>query len=97
MSDVATQAEVDMLRANLDEKLAELKRRAVHVKEVLTPAHYLQNPWIRVGIAAAVGIAIGAGARRDGGESLLHSVLRAGLSTAGIVAVQKLLSAPRSE
>lgn len=96
MSEGASQAEVDALRANLDEKLAELKRRAVHAKEVLTPATYLQSPWVRVGIAAAVGFALGASSRRDG-EDLLHSVLRAGLSAAGVVAVQKLLTAPKSE
>ncbi|MEO8846332.1 MAG: hypothetical protein ABI591_26940 [Kofleriaceae bacterium] len=97
MSEGASQAEVDALRANLDEKLAELKRRAVHVKEVLTPATYLESPWVRVGIAAAVGFALGAGARRDGGEGLFHSILRAGLSSAGVVAVQKLLTATKPE
>lgn len=97
MSEGASQAEVDALRANLDEKLAELKRRAVHAKEVLTPATYLQNPWVRVGIAAAVGFALGSGSRRDGGEDMLHSILRAGLSAAGAVAVQKLLTAPKPQ
>jgi hypothetical protein len=97
VSEQTVQADVDVLRANLDEKLAELKRRAVHAKEVLTPATYLQNPWVRIGIAAAVGFAIGAGARRDGGEGLFHSILRAGLSSAGVVVVQKLLTAPKPE
>ena len=95
MSEPATQADVDLLRAHLDEKLAELKRRAVHAKQVLTPATYFRSPWLRVGIAAAVGFAIGAGARRDGGGSWLHSILRAGLSSAGVVVVQKLLAAPK--
>lgn len=79
-----TQGELDALRANLDEKLAELKRRATHAKVVLTPATYLDDPWVRCGIAALLGFAIGSGSRR--------ALLRTGLGIAGVVAVQKLLA-----
>lgn len=54
-----TQADVDQLRANLDEKLAELKRRAVHAKEVVAPLQYLASPWMQVGLAALFGFMIG--------------------------------------
>ena len=79
-----THAELDALRANLDEKLAELKRRATHAKVVLTPATYLDDPWVRCGIAAVLGFAIGSGSQR--------TLLRAGLGLATIVVAQKLLS-----
>jgi hypothetical protein len=55
--------DVDQLRANLDEKLAELKRRAVHAKEVVAPLHYLASPWTHVGIAAVLGFMIGSFSR----------------------------------
>ena len=79
-----SQAELDALRANLDEKLAELKRRATHAKVVLTPATYLDDPWVRCGIAALLGFAIGSGSQR--------ALLRTGLGIAGVLVAHQLLA-----
>ena len=57
---------VDELRDSLNAKLNELHRRAVHAKQVVTPATYVANPWLRIGLALAAGALVGDQARRGG-------------------------------
>lgn len=57
---------VDELREALNAKLGELHRRAVHVKEVVTPATYVANPWLRIGLGLVAGAVVGDQARRGG-------------------------------
>ncbi|CAN5897775.1 hypothetical protein BH11MYX2_BH11MYX2_06250 [soil metagenome] len=48
-------------RANLTEKLDELRRRELTVRETIAPIRHLRHlasPWVRVGLAALVGMSI---------------------------------------
>ncbi len=45
----------------LVEKLHELQRRARRAKTLLSPSTYLDNPWVRFGLAATVGYLVGRG------------------------------------
>jgi hypothetical protein len=45
----------------LVDKLRELQRRARVAKTMLTPSTYLDNPWVRLGLAATVGYLVGRG------------------------------------
>ena len=57
---------VDELRDALTDKLGELHRRAVHAKDVVTPATYLANPWLRIGIGLVAGAVVGDQVKRGG-------------------------------
>ena len=57
---------VDELRDSLTEKLGELHRRAVHAKEVVTPATYVANPWVRIGVGLFAGALVGDQVKRGG-------------------------------
>lgn len=57
---------VDELRDALTEKLGELHRRAVHAKEVVTPATYVANPWMRIGVGLVAGAVVGDQVKRGG-------------------------------
>jgi hypothetical protein len=94
MSDLETNQKIDDLRHDLAEKLGELHRRAVHTKQVLSPSTYWNNSWIRLGIGAAVGFALGSyrrGAARTH-EGLVHSIVRAGLGAAVTSVVTRALA-----
>ena len=102
MSDEKAPPSMDALRDSLAEKLNELHRRATHAKQLLTPDTYWKNPWIRFGLGAAVGLAVGLSGRRRGEpgvqlahESLGRTLLRAGLSAALTSVVTRALT-PRS-
>jgi len=45
----------------LVDKLRELQRRARVAKTMLSPSTYLDNPWVRFGLAATVGYLVGRG------------------------------------
>ncbi|MEO8554994.1 MAG: hypothetical protein ABI678_33675 [Kofleriaceae bacterium] len=57
---------LDKLRDSLTEKLGELHRRAVHAKQVVTPATYFENPWTQLGLALVAGIVVGDQMKRGG-------------------------------
>ena len=57
---------VDEVRDALNEKLGELHRRAVHAKQVVTPATYVANPWLRIGVGLVAGAVVGDQVRRGG-------------------------------
>ena len=89
-------SEIDELRGNLTEKLGELHRRATRARVVLSPSTYWDNLWVRVGIGVAIGYAM---RRRPGTavpnhESLVHAIVRAGLSAAASGLVIRALAAP---
>lgn len=50
---------IEHAKRGLEEKLSELQRRVDHTKEVLSPDHYLQNPWVRFGLGFAGGFIAG--------------------------------------
>jgi hypothetical protein len=58
-----TSSQIALARVNLTTKLGELRRREAHVRAVLSPVRHLANPWLYVGIAAAVGYRLGRPAR----------------------------------
>src|SRR3954471_14961141 len=99
MSDAETNRHIDELRGNLTEKLGELHRRATHVKLALSPSTYWNNPWIRIGIGAAIGFALvdrrPAAARTH--EGLVHAIVRAGLCAAASALVARSLAVPRGD
>lgn len=82
----------DSPRDSLTAKLEELGRRAGAAKEMLTPGKLFQNPWVRVGLGVAVGIAIGSRLGRSNKatshESILHAVVRASLAAAAAMMVR---------
>ena len=96
MSNIETNRKIEELRTSLTEKLGELHRRATSAKETLSPWHHWKNPWVRIGIGAVIGFAVGrrrpAEARTH--ESLVHSIVRAGLSAAAAVLVTRSLAKP---
>ncbi|CAN5643165.1 hypothetical protein BH11MYX1_BH11MYX1_40940 [soil metagenome] len=65
MSDAADtdpQTRITKARADLTEKLDELRRREEKVRESIAPMRHLQHlasPWLRVGLAALAGLSIG--------------------------------------
>jgi hypothetical protein len=99
MSDIVTTPQIEELRASLGDKLAEIQRRAVHAKHLLTPSTYWSNPWVRLGIGVAIGYAFGS-RRRNGDsshEGLVHSIVRSGLGAAVSVLVGRTLAVPPGE
>ncbi len=50
---------IEHAKRGLEEKLSELQRRVDHTKQVLSPDHYLQNPWVRFGLGFAGGFVAG--------------------------------------
>lgn len=47
-------------RHNLTTRLSELERRVDDVKQRIDPRSWFDSPWVRVGVAAALGFALGA-------------------------------------
>jgi hypothetical protein len=85
-----TTHELDELRDNVTAKLGELHRRATQVRVALSPSSYWRQPWLRLGLGIAIGYAIGrrASATSPGtNETIVHAVLRAGLSAAATMLV----------
>jgi hypothetical protein len=82
---------IDELRAGLADKLAELHRRAKHARALASPSTYLRNPWVQLGIAAAIGYAL-LDRRGRQHEGLVHAVVRSGLSAAAHVLVTRALA-----
>ena len=72
---------VDELRDSLNEKLGELHRRAVHAKQVVTPATYFDNPWTTLGLALVAGVVVGDQMKRGG---MFGTLALLGLGAAGI-------------
>jgi hypothetical protein len=97
MPDSETTKKLDDLRTNLTDKLGELHRRATHAKLVLSPWSYWKNPWVRLGIGAAVGFVLGQRSTGRTHESLAHAVVRAGLSAATAVLVTSALTQSRGD
>lgn len=64
--EVTRERSVDELRDSLTEKLGELHRRAVHAKQAVTPATYLENPWTKLGLALVAGVVVGDQMKRGG-------------------------------
>jgi hypothetical protein len=99
MSDAETSHNIEELRGGLTEKLGELHRRATHAKLVLSPGTYWKNPWIRLGIGAAIGFVMidrrPAAARTH--EPLVHAIVRAGLCAAASALVARSLAVPRGD
>jgi hypothetical protein len=99
VSDITSTPKIEQLRSSLGDKIAEIQRRASHAKEMLTPAHYWRNPWVRLGLGVIIGYAFGS-RRRDGDashEGLIHAVVRSGLGTAASVLVNRTLALPPGE
>jgi hypothetical protein len=95
MPDTDTSGKLEDLRNNITDKLGELHRRATHAKLVLSPSSYWKNPWVRLGIGAAVGLVLGQRSTGRTHESLAHAVVRSGLSAAAAVLVTRALTQPR--
>ena len=97
MPDLETTQRIEQLRTALGDKLSELHRRASVMKRRLTPSSYWENPWVRFGVGAAIGLVL-AGRRRTqpGGphEGLVHAMVRAGLSAAVSGLVARSLALP---
>lgn len=55
----ATEARIAQARERLASKLTELQTRVTHVKSIVSPRTYLENPWVQLGIGAAVGFFLG--------------------------------------
>ncbi len=56
------QARIVRARADLAEKLGELRRREEKVRDSIAPVRHLQHlasPWVRIGLAALAGLALG--------------------------------------
>lgn len=75
----AKEAAIDLriaeARQKLSARLGELERRVEKVKATMDPRAWLENPWARIGVAAAVGFALGR-------SSALRPIVRAALGTA---------------
>ena len=103
MSDEKTAEAIDQLRESLATKLGELHRRATHAKQLLTPDTYWKNPWLRFGLGAAVGLAIGLSGRRKNADGVLvaaphesigHALVRTGLTAVLTAVVTRALNGP---
>jgi len=84
-------ARIDELRTNLSDKLAELHRRAVRAKQLVTPSTYWKSPWVKAGIGVAIGYALLTRRRDATHESLVHAIVRSALSAATSVLVTRAL------
>ena len=97
-----TQAQtIDTLRSNLTEKLGELHRRATRTRVLLSPSTYWHNPWVRLGIGATIGFAIGHRSSTSSSdrpyEGLVHAMIRSGLAAAVGSLVARSITAPPSD
>ena len=88
---------ITLARDNLTAKLGELRRREARVRVFLSPARYLANPWLRVGLAAVIGYQLGrAGPARaavayaPGPDTLIRSLVRAGLVAVAQAVVRRV-------
>lgn len=50
---------IDEARARLAADLHELQDRVTQLRELVSPAHYLKSPWIKVGAGVALGYLVG--------------------------------------
>ncbi|HEY6173963.1 MAG TPA: hypothetical protein VIX73_05935 [Kofleriaceae bacterium] len=95
-----TTPRIALARDNLTAKLGELRRREARVRTVLSPMRHLANPWLRVGVAAAIGYRLGrAGPVRiaveptsAGSETLFRSIVRAGLVVVAQAVVRRAVA-----
>ncbi len=78
-----TNARIAAARDRLAAKLAELQHRVTAARELVSPATYLANPWVRFGLGAAVGFLIGrapkrltTGAPATADEGIVRATLR---------------------
>jgi hypothetical protein len=95
MTDPETLLRVEQLRGSLGDKLGELHRRASELKRALTPSSYWRNPWVRFAVGATIGFALSGGRRGPRThESLVHAMVRAGLSAAVGAIVTRQLALP---
>lgn len=76
-------------------KFADLGSRVAQAKELLSPANWWKNPWVKVGVGVAIGFAIGrigrGGAKAQNHESILHGIVRASLAAAAAMLVRQAL------
>lgn len=78
MTTPVTEHRIEVAKHNLDDRLAELERRVQATKDALDPAKLFASPWVRLGLAAVIGVA--AGYARDSGpmKTGLRLILTAG-------------------
>jgi len=89
---VASEPSIDrriaVVRSRLAVDLGELRRRVGRVSDLLSPATYLRNPWVQLGVGLAVGYAVGRSRPRLAGttqaprprESLVYVAARAAVT-----------------
>ncbi len=91
-----TLRDIDDIRRNLTAKLEELQRRANAAADLASTAvNYWHNPAVRFGLGVVIGLAFGGGRRSvtdHASESLIRSILRAGLMAATTSLVTRTLS-----
>ena len=97
MPDPTVHHDLDVLRASLSEKVGELHRRVTHAKQVLSPSTWWHNPWVRIGIGVAVGLALLSRRKSDAHEGLVHAMVRSGLSAAVAALVTRQLALPAGD
>jgi hypothetical protein len=92
MADSHTNRTIEDLRTHLSEKLEELHRRASTASQALAPATYWRDPWVRFGLGVVLGLALAGRRRGSGPESLVHAVVRAGLTATTSALVTRALT-----
>jgi hypothetical protein len=97
------QTRITRARADLTEKLDELRRREEKVRESIAPIRHLQHlasPWLRVGLAAIAGLSVGRRSARSSRSastamvryhepSMLDSVAKVAVIAASAVALYR--------
>ena len=103
------QARIARARADLTEKLDELRRREERVRDSIAPMRHLQHlasPWLRIGLAAIAGLSVGRRSARSSSTalvryhepSMLDSVAKVAVIAASAVALYRsFVSTRRSE
>jgi len=94
-------ARIAELRARLAANVGELQQRVTRARTLLSPRTYLDNPWVRLGLGAAVGYLAGRrrkprlltdGGASPGSESLVHAVLRSTVMTLAASMIQRAIN-----
>lgn len=108
-AEVDPQTRITKARADLTEKLDELRRREEKVRESIAPIQHLKHlasPWLRVGLAALAGLSVGRRSVRTSSTamvkyrepSMLDSVAKIAVIAASAVALYRsIVSKGRSE
>jgi ElaB/YqjD/DUF883 family membrane-anchored ribosome-binding protein len=81
----AIDARIAEARQNLSVRLSELDRRVDFMRHRIDPRGWLENPWARVGVAAAVGFALGR-------SEVMAPIVKAAVGTALNTLVHQLVS-----